>query len=301
MLFFHCPNRYAPPRVKEQNSRSCFRIVALAAFIITLAACSSANLAYNTAPTLIAGEFDDAFNLNGEQSDMLDESLERFFEWHRREELARYQALLERAAADAEDGFSAEEFAVIVREVRIAWNRSLEQMIDELGGVGATLSPVQIEHFRWYFTESRGEYDEYLELDEEERREYRAERSLERLEKWYGSFDRDLEKRILARLKQLPDTWSQWVLYRRARAEEMMHILSETSDPETVKAEMRNLLLNPEHPVGRDFEPKRAAYWRAYGEMLEEINGWMTPEQRQEAVEQLQKYARMVAEIEPKG
>lgn len=301
MLFFHCRNRYEPPQASEPGLLTRVGMIAIAAGVLALTACSSANLAYSTAPTIIAGEFDDAFNLNGEQADLLDERLQRFFDWHRREELARYRTLLERAANDASDGFSAQEFAVIVREVRTAWNRAVEQMIDDLGGLGATLSPVQIEHFRWYYAETREEYDEYLELDDEERREYRAERSLERLEKWYGGFDRELEQRILARLQTLPDTRESWLRYRKARVEEMLRIFSTTSDPETIKVELRDLMLNPEHPVVRDFEPKRAAYWRAYGEMLEEINAWMTPEQRQKAIDQLQKYARMVAEIEPQG
>lgn len=301
MLFFRCPKPYAPPPAREPRLHPRAGIAVLAVCLLALAACSAANLAYNTAPSLIAGEFDDAFNLNSAQADLLDERLQQFFDWHRREELARYRTLLERAALNATDGFSADEFAVIVVDVRTAWNRAVEKMIDDLGGLGATLSPVQIEHFRWYYAETREEYDEYLELDEQERLEYRADRSLERLEQWYGGFDRELENRIVARLQALPDTRGPWLRYRKARVEEMLRIFSASSDPETIKAGLRDLMLNPEHPVVRDFEPIRAAYWRAYGEMLEEINAWMTPEQRQKAVDQLQKYARLVAEIETQG
>ena len=301
MLSFHCPNSYESPQPRRRLVNPRGGLIAIAACVLILAACSSANLVYNTAPSLIAGEVDDAFNLNGEQADKLDERLEQFFEWHRREELARYQALLERAASKASDGFSAQEFAVLVRDIRGAWERSVDQLIDDLGGLGATLSPVQIEHFRWYYAKTREEYDDYLALDHEERLEYRAERSLERLERWYGGFDRELEDRILVRLQALPDTWEPWLKFRTARIEEMLRIFSESTDPDTIKAELRDLMLNHENPIARDFEPKRAAYWQAYGEMLEEINGWMTPEQRQKAVDQLQKYARMVAEIEPRG
>ena len=66
--------------------------------LLVLAGCGMIDLAYNNAPNIVASKFDDAFDLNDAQNDQLDSRLDQFFEWHRKEELARYQQLLEHTA-----------------------------------------------------------------------------------------------------------------------------------------------------------------------------------------------------------
>ena len=301
MLSSHYPSRCVSRTSKPRRPLR-HGIIAIATCLLTLTACSSVNFAYNSAPGLIANEFNDAFNLTRAQNDQLESALEQFFAWHRREELPRYQRLLADAAQVATDGLSSAEFAHILREVRAAWHRAAGQLIQRIGHLATTLTPAQIEHFRHYDARQRDDYySEYLELNSEERRTYRAEQGLERLERWYGSFDRKLESRIIERLQALPDTWDIWQQYRTIRTETMLRTIATSTDPETATEALRSLLLNPDHPATRDLEPARAAYWQAYGEMLEEINAWVSPEQRQQAVEQLQKYAQMVAEIDPQN
>lgn len=269
--------------------------------LLLLAGCNTANMAYNNAPRFVASEFEDAFDLNSDQSTQLDSRLRQFFAWHRKEELGRYRQLLERAALDVEDGLSAEEFARIVDEIRDAWDRSMARVIDNIGGLGATLSAEQIEHFQAYYDESQQEYDEYFALNPEERRRERAENSLERLEGWYGGFDNATETRVLTRLMELPNAYEPWLKYRDTQIREMIRIFSATRDAAGIQAKLRHLLLDRSNELARGFEPTRTGYWRAYGQALEEIGGWLTPEQHRKAAARLQKYARMVSGITPQG
>ena len=71
---------------------------------LALASCSVVNTIYNNAPSLAASEFDDAFDLTDEQLEQLDRDLQRFFEWHRREELPRYRKFLASASVTIADG-----------------------------------------------------------------------------------------------------------------------------------------------------------------------------------------------------
>ena len=275
--------------------------ILLFSICLVLVSCSTANFAYNNAPIFIAGEFEDAFDLDPEQTGQLDSRIHQFFVWHRKEELGRYQDFLKRAAVDAENGLSAAEFDLLVASIRDAWNRSMAMAIDKMGGLAPTLSPEQIEHFESYYREALEDTDDYLERSSEERRVLRATRSLERLEGWYGEFDGALADRLFERLQQLPNAYEPWLEYRDAQITELVRIFATAPDPVTMQAQLRYLLLDPDHPISRDFEPTRAAYWKAYGEMLEEINAWFTPEQRQKAVDRLQKYARLISDIEPQG
>ena len=268
---------------------------------LLLAACSSANFAYNNAPRYIANQFEDAFDLNPDQTGQLDTQIQQFFVWHRKEELGRYQESLRQAATTAENGFSAEEFLRVVDDIRRAWKRSLAMVIDNIGGLATTLSPEQIKHFEAYYRETTNPDEDYFEKPPEQRRLLRAELSLERLQGWYGDFDNALEDRVLARLQQLPNAYEPWLEFRDAQVSEMVRIFSTAPSPDVMRTQLHDLLLNPDHPISREFEPTRVAYWKAYAEMLEEINGWLTPEQQLKAVTRLQKFARMVSDIDPQG
>ena len=61
---------------------------------LATAGCSLPKLAYDQAPTYVAARFDDAFDLDDAQSTELDTRLRQFFDWHRRQELGHYQAVL---------------------------------------------------------------------------------------------------------------------------------------------------------------------------------------------------------------
>ena len=90
-------------------------LVTLALCTLLAAGCSAVSVIYNNAPSYLAGELEDAFDLDDAQSAELDRRMQEFFVWHRREELALYQQFLEEAALNAADGISAEEFLEFVR------------------------------------------------------------------------------------------------------------------------------------------------------------------------------------------
>ena len=157
--------------------------------MLMLANCSMIELAYNKAPSFIAGELDEAFDLNESQSSQLNSRLEQFFTWHRKEELGRYQQLLERASQSIADGITAAEFLKLNDDIRIAWRRSLAKAIDSLGDLALTLTQEQIEHYQRYYREHSKEHRDYLEMSAQQREIYRVNRSIDLLEKWFGEFE----------------------------------------------------------------------------------------------------------------
>ena len=274
-----------------------FRCCLTAICIALLTGCGMIDFAYNNAPSFVASEFDDAFDLNASQSRQLDSRLDQFFDWHRREELGRYRQLLEQAALAAEDGFTAAEFLKLNNEVRIAWRRSLEKAIDSLGDLALTLDQEQIEQFQRYHREATEEYDEYLEKSLQQREIYRVSRSIDRLEQWFGNFSEDQEDKIMARLQQLPDFYEPWINFREARQQALVNALSDATRAGITRQKLKTILLDPSTDHARAFEPARRSYWQAYAFALEDISAWLTNGQRQRAVEKLQKYARIAGRL----
>ncbi len=271
--------------------RSLYLLISI--LTLTLGGCSAIDFVYNNAPDFVASEFEDAFDLDQAQIEQLKPRLQAFFAWHREQELPRYRALLDRAANDAADGLSSEEFLELRLSFRDAWRRSGERMIEDVADLAPTLQPQQVSQFQQYFRDASEEHDEYLAMPVEQRRIYRAWRNLERLESWFGSFDPQLEARILERLQQLPDTYASWIEYREAQHVALVRLLNEASNNPDIETDLKQVLLDRSTDYAQHFEPQRRVFWKAYSDALVDISRWTPEAQRKKAIDRLQTYARV--------
>lgn len=277
--------------------RRIFHLGSLVGCILILASCNMIDLAYNNAPILVGSEFDDAFDLSEVQNDQLDSRLDQFFAWHRKEELLRYQQLLDQAALSTTNGITATEFMTLTKNIRLAWQRSMVKAIDNLGGLAHTLSPRQIENFRQYHRERLARFDDYLQKSVQQREIYRVARNYDRLEDWFGDFDTFQASKIRTRLRQLPDIYEPWLRFREARLQALISVLSKATTSGLNQAELKTVLLDPTTEYSLAFEPQRKSYWQAYAAAMEDINGWLTSAQRQRAASRLRKYAQVAARL----
>ena len=274
------------------------KIIILVAALLVLPGCSSvADLVYNNAPTYVASELEDAFDLDEAQIEQLDERLGEFFAWHRDQELGHYRDVLEVAASASTDGIDADEFMRLRGEIRAAWQRSFDMAIDSFGDLAVTLRPEQIDHFEDHFRAASDEYTEYLDKSPQQREIERVEKNLERLENWFGDFDFETGKKVRERLRQLPDLNEPWIRYRAARHEAFVEVLRDASggslDVEALKA-----VVGPDSDYARAYEPKRAAFWQAYAAALQDISRWADERQRQRVVAKLKDYADIVERLQ---
>jgi Family of unknown function (DUF6279) len=281
--------------------RRIFHLCCVTTCSLVLAGCGMIDLAYNNAPSLVANEIDDAFDLSEMQNSQLDSRLDQFFDWHRKQELIRYQQLLDQAALATADGITAAKFMQLNQNVRLALQRSLEKAIDSLGDLAVTLTPQQVENYRQYHRESIGEFEGYLEKSAQQREIFRVDRNLDRLEDWFGDFNEFQESKITARLQQVPDIYEPWLKYREARQQALIGVLNRASTSGISRAELKAVLLDPTTEYSLAYEPQRQSYWQAYAEALEDINGWLTIRQRQHAANRLRKYAQVAARLGNQG
>jgi hypothetical protein len=258
---------------------------------LLLAGCTTVEFAYNNAPAYLAGEFDDAFDVDAAQSEQVDLAFERFFAWHREYELERYHELLDNAAIRIADGIRVDEFMDITRAMRRAWHRSLARLAEDFAPLLATMSPAQIDHYEAYFREQSEEYDDYLAMNAAEREEYRVERGLERLEDWFGQLSERQREDISRHLLQLPEIYPDWIAYREARQRAFVDALRRASAEGLPAQRLRDIALDPQSEHASAFQSARSAYWQAYAQMIEDINDSLTSMQLQHAVNRLRNYA----------
>lgn len=270
-------------------------LIAICTFLA--AGCSAIGFAYSKAPSYIAGELEDAFDLDDAQSAELEVRMQRFFDWHRQQELARYHKILDDAADNAADGITATEFLEFIDGLRQAFRILLEQAIVNFGDLGLTLTPAQIDHYEQFFREDSEEYQDYLEMSLQQREIYRLDRAIERLEKWFGPFDAGQLDKIRPRLRELPEFYEAWIKYRNERQQTLVTALREAPNAGLSHQQLKTILLDPDTDYARAFESERTAYWNSYAQMVEDMNGWLTRTQLKHAIDRLQKYSRAFEDL----
>ena len=259
--------------------------------------CSAISFAYNNAPSFVADELDDAFDLDEAQQGQLDERLQKFFAWHRQHELPRYQQTMNAAAIAIADGITAAEVLEIGADLQLAWRRSLTQAIEDFGDLALTLTPAQIEHFQQYLYDDSEEYRDYLQMSAQQREIFRVNRSIKRLQNWFGKFDELQREKVSLRLKQLPEFYPAWISYREARQQALLDALRAAATEGLSRQKLKFILLDPASDYASKFEPIRRAYWHSYAQAIEDIGGLLRKTQLQHAVNRLQDYSDTVADL----
>jgi Family of unknown function (DUF6279) len=275
-----------------QNRR--WIIGAALAGVLLLAGCSMARIGYSQAPMLTHWWADGYISLNAEQSRRFKESLDVWFDWHRRTQLPDYANLLAKAQREV--------MGPLTREAMCTWRDELQRRVDPvvehtapgLASLALTLTPEQLQHLEKRLAKNGAEMKrDYAQDDREERRKRSLQRTIERYEQMYGRFDDAQRERVAQLLQNSPFDADRWMAERERRSRDTVAALAsvvaaaKAQDPaaaqqvsvQTVKLIARRSLRSP-----------RADY-AAYQERLSnencalaaEVHNMTTPQQRQHA------------------
>lgn len=235
--------------------------------------------------------------LDAAQSRELRAYLDEFFDWHRRHELPRYAAFLERVADATEQPLSRDQLEIGRREVEGFMHASVSQGAPEAARWLRSLRPEQVvEMFENFAEKDRKARTEACERDPEDRRADNAERFIDNVERWTGRLRRAQRELIVTRLAQFPladcgdgfggeerHTFRDIVNAYRSRPDFAQRITVFVTRPENRgDAEYR-----------RNFEANRERVLS----LIVELNHTLSDEQRARSVKRLRAFATGLREI----
>ena len=180
-------------RVSSTRWRTAF----LLAVCAPLVSCSAVRLAYDNADTAVRFMAPSYFDLNHEQAEELRLRVVQFHQWHRRNELPAYAALMRGASERAGRGITAEDVAWGLSTVRARYRKFAAKAAEDAAPVLVTLAPAQIAALEHRFAENNQKYaKEFLAADDEKRRRAQVKRMLERFRDFAGELTTGQEARI---------------------------------------------------------------------------------------------------------
>jgi hypothetical protein len=244
--------------------------------------------AYENADSYVRWRMDAYLDVQGEDADWLDDRIEEFHAWHRRNELPKLALLAREADGRFADGISRDDFIWGYDAVRQRARESLRQAVQMMAPLLDRLTPEQIRYMERRIAEENRQFQrEYLRGSEGERREKRAKQVVNRLEDWVGKLSRSQVKRVREFAERAP-------LLDDLRERDRKRLQAEVIEIIRAKHAQKRLAARiSEWERGRD--PAYTAgieTWREHAiAMLVDVDATLTREQRARVAGNLRRYA----------
>jgi hypothetical protein len=260
-----------------------------ACLALLLAGCSSTELAYNNADTLIRWQATRYLELKNAQAEDFNARLGAFLAWHRAEALPQYARLAGEAGARLERGASLPDMIWGYDAIRQQAREGLRRAGADLGDFLDRLSPAQIENLERRFAEDNAKFArEWLEGTPAEIRARRLKRLTHTLEDWLGELTDAQRESVRQFNEAAPLTGELRDRERRRRQAELVAMLR--------ARESARRLADWAAEWDRGREPAFTRANREFSDgllaMLADLERTLSPRQRALAVARLREYAR---------
>ena len=253
-----------------------------------LSGCSAVRIAYDNADVYLRWRAGDYFDVQGTTADDLDDRIEDFLHWHRKNALPKYARIAEDAAKRMVRGLAPEDLAwgydVVLAEARESLQAAAERIAPFLDG----LTSEQIARLEKRFAEDNRKFArEHLRGSEAERKKRRAKRNAERLEDWVGKLSRAQLERVRQYSERAP-------LFDELRDRDRKRLQAELLAMVRARETAKRLPERAAHwDKGRDAAYSAAldAWRKEFNAMLLDIDRTLSAEQRARVVANLRRYA----------
>jgi hypothetical protein len=268
--------------------RSVLKITLVAALAWLVAGCSALRLAYDNADTYLRFRASGYVDLDAKSSAELDERIDEFFAWHRKNALPQYARISEEAAKRVSKGLSREDLVWGYDSMVAHARQSLRVAAERIAPLLDRLTPQQVAHLEKRLAEDNHKFaKEYLRGGEGERRKRRAQRVEQRLADWVGNLSP-------AQLEKVRRFSERTPLYDELRERDRKRMHAELLDMIRKREAQKRLpdwIANWER--GRDPAHLEASerFRQEYSVLILELDKTLTPAQRARAQANFRRYA----------
>jgi hypothetical protein len=253
-----------------------------------LGGCTALRIAYENADTYLHFRAKSYLDLDAKASEELDERIDEFFAWHRKNALPQYARISEDAAKRVAKGLSREDIVWGYDSMVAHARQSLRVAAERIAPLLDRLTPQQVAYMEKRFAEDNRKFDkENLRGSERERRRRRAKLLEERLEDWVGKLSPVQVEKVKQFSERMP-------LYDELRDRDRKRMQAELIDMIRKREAQKRLpdwISNWDR--GRDPAHNAASerFRQEYAALLLELDKTLTPEQRNRAQANFRRYA----------
>lgn len=254
------------------TGRTLLRLTVFCSALLLLAGCSSTKMAYRYADWGVVWWVEDYVTLTDTQKTRLYQDLDNFRTWHCATELPRYRRWLDSVARDVhQNSLSAPTLSDHQQQLQDFFSPLIDRAIPIASRLLASLSDEQVRELSESMAQRQKDMrDEYLSEDPAATAEARTERSIERLQRWFGDLN-DEQRMIVARWSEQRDGQTEiWLQGRRNWQLALLEALEHRRDP-GFSNRVAQLLQNSERFRGDEYQAMMARSRTALNELIHAI------------------------------
>ncbi|PHQ24475.1 DUF3549 domain-containing protein [Marinobacter guineae] len=248
------------------------KVALLLVLAVALAGCSSTKTAYRYADWGIVWWVEDYIALTNAQKQQLNADINNLRQWHCRAELPRYQAWLNELESDVSEGPVGKATVAYHQEQLFGFVPGLLQQVTPVAvNLLSSLSDKQVHELAENMEQNQQKMEEeFLAASPKATAEARADRTVERVERWLG--------RLNSEQRQIVETWSAnrgtqteiWLQGRRNWQLALLEVLERRNEP-TFPGELENLIMNSEKFRGKAYEAMMAESRPAMASLMHDL------------------------------
>ena len=260
---------------------------------LLLQGCTLLGTAYNNAGRLITWQVDGYLDLNRAQKQDLRERLAGHLEWHRREELLLYAALLQHVQDQVDNGVTAAGWRTTVQYYQARRDHLLDRISRDVAVLLASLEPDQVEHLRRKMAAENRDLEDMLQEPAQVRHDARVQNLAEWLESWYGPLTAQqfaAVDEIYARTSGTRDPTLHRLERRRQSQQSLLALLEQRPTATEIETWLAQWRASWQAPANREWRQRLEARILA-------IDAILTPHQRQQAAARLQRYIDIINDL----
>ena len=259
------PHSHRLPSLMGRGSKA----VVLGAGMLGLAACGGIKLVYNHGESLALLWAHNYIDLDRSQDALARDRIHAWFQWHRTTQLPEYALV----AADLEKRVSAPvtqpEVSALESHIRLDWMHALERALPDAADLALTLRPAQLVKLAEKFASNDEKYRRrWVDVSVSHRNDLRYQKTLERIEYWYGKFSPEQCASVRHAVESQPVDPRLWLAEREDREKELVALLRHIAEQRPQRDVATRLLANYLSRIETSPDPKH----RAYIETLDQSN-----------------------------
>jgi Family of unknown function (DUF6279) len=245
-------------------------------------------VAYDNADAYVRWQVHSYIVVEGPDADELDERVEEFHAWHRKNALPKYVTLAHEAAKRFSDGLSHVDVVWGYDSARAQARESLRKAAELVAPLLDRLTPEQIAAMeRRIAEENRKFYRDNLRGTERERRARRAQLVINRLEDWVGRLTQAQVQRVREYAERAPLTEELRDRDRKRLQNDVLAIVRAHEARSRLADRVANWEKGREPAVAAGLEASREQYFA----LLLDLDRTLTPEQRARVLGNMRRYA----------
>ncbi|MFN7087085.1 MAG: DUF6279 family lipoprotein [Burkholderiales bacterium] len=267
-------------------------LFALACCLPLVTGCSMVRLGYSQADNIALWTADEYFDLDAQQRQEFLARFERFYEWHRYEQLPEYADFLDTARNRLQRGLKPEDVDWFVEGLKARYRLVVNRAATDAAEILSSLTPAQLDTLQRQWDKDNRKFirEHRLEDDTEERKRARAARTLKQIRDWTGSLSYEQERKITAMLDDLPLIDHLRHQDRLRRQREFLQLLEKRGNKSEFPAKLRHWLLDWEQNRAPEYARQLNHWWGQRVQFFIEVDRMLTPHQRAIVLRRLQDY-----------